>query len=249
MEKRYLRRDGGVVWVSTAVTPIARRRRPAECGDRDRPRHQPGQASRAGAARNRRSGCAWCSRTRASTRSSRWTSSAASPAGTTAPSELTGYAEGEIVGRSADLIFIEEDRVGGAPEREAQQALAEGRAADERWHLRKDGSRFWGSGVMMAMRDSRRRRADRPAQDLSRPDRRRAPRRRRSRPAAPSWCRRSVDNRARARRGRGGEPCQGSLPRDPLARAAHAADAGGDGAARARAQRRAAGDARAARSS
>jgi two-component system CheB/CheR fusion protein len=68
--------------------------------------------------------------------------------------ELTGYRENEIAGRSADLIFIEEDRLAGASEREAHQALAEGRAADERWHLRKDGSRFWGSGVMMAMRDA-----------------------------------------------------------------------------------------------
>jgi two-component system, chemotaxis family, CheB/CheR fusion protein len=68
--------------------------------------------------------------------------------------ELTGYREDEIAGRSADLIFIEDDRLGGAPEREAHQALAEGRAADERWHLRKDGSRFWGSGVMMAMREA-----------------------------------------------------------------------------------------------
>jgi two-component system CheB/CheR fusion protein len=39
------------------------------------------------------------------------------------------------------------------PEREARQALEEGRAADERGHRRKYGSRFWGSGVMMAMRD------------------------------------------------------------------------------------------------
>jgi two-component system, chemotaxis family, CheB/CheR fusion protein len=40
------------------------------------------------------------------------------------------------------------------PEREADKALADGRASDERWHLRKDGSRFWGSGVMMAMHDA-----------------------------------------------------------------------------------------------
>jgi two-component system CheB/CheR fusion protein len=68
--------------------------------------------------------------------------------------ELTGYSEAEILGQPADVIFIEEDRDGGAPEREALQALAEGRAADERWHRRKDGSRFWGSGVMMAMLDA-----------------------------------------------------------------------------------------------
>ncbi len=72
----------------------------------------------------------------------------------TGAEELTGYLEADIVGRPADLIFIEEDRTAGVPEREAQQALADGRAADERWHRRKDGSRFWGSGVMMAMRES-----------------------------------------------------------------------------------------------
>ncbi len=66
--------------------------------------------------------------------------------------ELIGYAEGEVLGEPADLIFTPEDREGGAPERESSTAIAEGRAADERWHLRKDGSRFWGSGVMMAMR-------------------------------------------------------------------------------------------------
>jgi two-component system, chemotaxis family, CheB/CheR fusion protein len=40
------------------------------------------------------------------------------------------------------------------PEREVAQALADGRASDERWHLHKNGSRFWGSGVMMAMHDA-----------------------------------------------------------------------------------------------
>jgi two-component system, chemotaxis family, CheB/CheR fusion protein len=32
--------------------------------------------------------------------------------------------------------------------------MLEGRAADERWHVRKDRTRFWGSGYMMSMRDS-----------------------------------------------------------------------------------------------
>ena len=67
---------------------------------------------------------------------------------------LVGYEEHEILGRSADIIFTAEDRAHGAPEWEARTALTEGRAADERWHLRKDGSRFWGSGVMMAMHDA-----------------------------------------------------------------------------------------------
>ncbi len=66
---------------------------------------------------------------------------------------ILGYTQEEALGQSGDIIFTPEDRAVGADEREAATALAEGRAADERWHLRKDGSRFWGSGVMMAMRD------------------------------------------------------------------------------------------------
>ncbi len=66
--------------------------------------------------------------------------------------ELTGYSEEEVLGLPADIIFVAEDRADGAPERESGQALADGRAADERWHRRKDGSRFWGRGVMIAMR-------------------------------------------------------------------------------------------------
>ncbi len=67
---------------------------------------------------------------------------------------LLGFTEAEILGQNADVIFTPEDRTAGAPEHETRTALAEGRAADERWHVRKDGSRFWGSGVMTAMRDA-----------------------------------------------------------------------------------------------
>ncbi|HZA95242.1 MAG TPA: CheR family methyltransferase, partial [Burkholderiaceae bacterium] len=67
---------------------------------------------------------------------------------------LLGYSENEIVGQLGDIIFTPEDRGAGAPEHEAEVAFAEGRSADERWHVRKDGSRFWGSGAMMAMHDA-----------------------------------------------------------------------------------------------
>lgn len=55
---------------------------------------------------------------------------------------LLGWTEDEIVGRSADIIFTPEDRAGGAPDEESEGAVRDGRAADERWHLRKDGTRF-----------------------------------------------------------------------------------------------------------
>jgi two-component system CheB/CheR fusion protein len=67
---------------------------------------------------------------------------------------LLGYAEGEVMGHLADIIFTPEDRVAHAPELETQTALAQGRASDDRWHQRKDGSRFWASGSMMLMRDA-----------------------------------------------------------------------------------------------
>jgi PAS domain S-box-containing protein len=41
----------------------------------------------------------------------------------------------------------------GIPEREARFATDTGRAEDSRWHLRKDGSRFWANGVMVGLRD------------------------------------------------------------------------------------------------
>ena len=67
---------------------------------------------------------------------------------------LLGYTEQEVLGRLADIIFTDEDRAAGAPEQEMRQAVAQGRAADERMHQRKDGSRFWASGALMLMRDA-----------------------------------------------------------------------------------------------
>lgn len=66
---------------------------------------------------------------------------------------LLGYSESEVLGKPADIVFTEEDRREGAPEAEVQTALADGRASDDRVHMRKDGSLFWAEGVMMLMRD------------------------------------------------------------------------------------------------
>src|SRR5215213_4256804 len=68
---------------------------------------------------------------------------------------LFGYGEGEIVGEDGNILFTPEDRESGAPERELQKARKEGRAVDERWHMRKDGSRFWASGFVRPVLDER----------------------------------------------------------------------------------------------
>ena len=67
---------------------------------------------------------------------------------------LLQYTEGEIVGQRAHVIFTPEDRAAGRPDQERHLALTEGRATDERWHQRRDGSRFWSSGFLMAMHDA-----------------------------------------------------------------------------------------------
>jgi len=67
---------------------------------------------------------------------------------------IFGYTRDEVVGKSCDLIFTEEDRAAARPQEEATKALRVGRAADNRWHERKDGSRFWAQGVMLPMKAS-----------------------------------------------------------------------------------------------
>jgi PAS domain S-box-containing protein len=66
---------------------------------------------------------------------------------------LTGYEEGEILGKGGEILFIREDVERGVPEQEIRKALEQGRAENERWHARKDGTLFWASGLVMPMRD------------------------------------------------------------------------------------------------
>jgi PAS domain S-box-containing protein len=70
-----------------------------------------------------------------------------------AATAIMGYTHEEIVGRSSDIIFTAEDRAQNAAQKERQKADVVGRSEDERWHLRKDGTRFWASGVLTAIRD------------------------------------------------------------------------------------------------
>ena len=62
---------------------------------------------------------------------------------------LLGYAEAEAIGQSCAMFFTLEDQEANMPAWELSRAESDGRAIDERWHTRKDGSRFWGSGLMM----------------------------------------------------------------------------------------------------
>src|SRR3954463_8127423 len=66
---------------------------------------------------------------------------------------VLGYAEAEIVGRSSFVTFTPEDRSHCVPDQELETALRDGRASDDRWHQRKDGTRIWVTGVMVLLRD------------------------------------------------------------------------------------------------
>ncbi len=68
---------------------------------------------------------------------------------------ILGYSESEILGQRGSVIFTLEDRAKREDEDELATARRDGCAEDERWHLRRDGTRFWGSGVMTAHRDNR----------------------------------------------------------------------------------------------
>ena len=60
---------------------------------------------------------------------------------------LFGFTSNEALGQLEDIIFTPEDRASGVPQQEVETARREGKAFDERYHMRKDGSRLYVSGV------------------------------------------------------------------------------------------------------
>lgn len=64
---------------------------------------------------------------------------------------IFGYTAEEAIGQTADVIFTPEARAEDVPGQEMRAALEKGRAGDDRWMLRKGGSRFWANGAMLPM--------------------------------------------------------------------------------------------------
>jgi len=60
---------------------------------------------------------------------------------------MFGYAADEIIGQSFDRLFTAQDRAGGVPSAELARVARDGRALDERQHVRKNGTLFYCSGV------------------------------------------------------------------------------------------------------
>ena len=67
---------------------------------------------------------------------------------------IKGYQENEIIGRDFSVFYAPEDVAKDKPRRVLETAAAEGRYEESGWQIRKDGSRFWASGVIAAICDN-----------------------------------------------------------------------------------------------
>lgn len=66
---------------------------------------------------------------------------------------ILGYRKVEIIGRNHSVFFSPEDQKKGEPTNKLKQTMLEGRSEEDSWRLRKDGQRFWCTGVMGALHD------------------------------------------------------------------------------------------------
>jgi PAS domain S-box-containing protein len=68
---------------------------------------------------------------------------------------ILGYLPEEIIGEPCSRIFMADDIIADVPEAEMRAAHSGASVRAERWHRRRDGTRFWSSGRMVALRDRR----------------------------------------------------------------------------------------------
>jgi PAS domain S-box-containing protein len=67
---------------------------------------------------------------------------------------IFGHSAQDAVGRNVgELLFTPEDRAKGFHQHELDVARRDSRAEDDRWHVRKDGTRIWITGSVDAVRD------------------------------------------------------------------------------------------------
>ena len=66
---------------------------------------------------------------------------------------IKGYTASEIIGEHFSQFYAREARESGWPQRELEIAASIGRFADEGWRVRKDGTTFWASVVITALRN------------------------------------------------------------------------------------------------
>jgi PAS domain S-box-containing protein len=64
-----------------------------------------------------------------------------------------GYTERDILGHPYSILFTPEDKLKDAPEKEMEEAARNGRALDRRFHVDKEGHKFFVDGTLSPMRD------------------------------------------------------------------------------------------------
>jgi PAS domain S-box-containing protein len=65
---------------------------------------------------------------------------------------LKGYTRDEVIGKDFSIFYSEEARQAGHPKQLLETALREGRCEEEDWRVRKDGTQFWASVIITAIR-------------------------------------------------------------------------------------------------
>lgn len=70
--------------------------------------------------------------------------------------KIKGYFAREVVGRKFEIFYTEEDRKNGLPNRLLNIAKENGKAIQEGWRVRKDGTKFWGTIVITAIHNRER---------------------------------------------------------------------------------------------
>lgn len=68
---------------------------------------------------------------------------------------IKGYDAHDVVGSHFRMFYPADEQLTGHPERNLEAALQDGSYAEEAWRVRQDGSRFWASVVITAVRDGR----------------------------------------------------------------------------------------------
>lgn len=68
---------------------------------------------------------------------------------------IFGRSQADVQGEPVALVFPTEEIKQGFADHELAVAKSAGAAQDDRWLAREDGSKFWASGVMLALRDAR----------------------------------------------------------------------------------------------
>ena len=71
-----------------------------------------------------------------------------------ASQRLFGYRPAEIIGQAFAVLFVQAEIDWHIPHVELELARHTGRSEDDRWHVRKNGSLFWGSGVVNRRTDA-----------------------------------------------------------------------------------------------